>query len=235
MKPDGYRVKGQRQSLHLRNISVLLCLTAFSTKGSFNVQALDLSQELKGLSLCFSLCCGLFSLQKGKTVKLSFIDLPCCIAYVCFALVFLLQMFFWSGEKKRGIWTDAILKAGGIFSSRRFCELLYFTSFYFFRSLFYFCACFIIFPLFYLFQSLNFYRYKGKMHWHTWVKLSIHVSVGVSISFSTEDFLCGLFLQNSQKIFTIHLTLEKMFVFLTQFWIPLPTVSGLLPLVVREV
>jgi len=91
MKPDGYRVKGQRQSLHLPNISVLLCLTACLTKGSFNVQALDLSQEFKGLSLCFSLCCGLmFSLHKGKTVKLSFIHLLLllCCPCVCFAFVF---------------------------------------------------------------------------------------------------------------------------------------------------
>lgn len=46
------------------------------------------------------------------------------------------------------------------------------------------------------------------MHWHTWFRLSIHVSVGVSISFSIEDFLCKLFVQNSQKIFTIHLILD---------------------------
>lgn len=199
MKPDGYRVKGQRQSLHLRNISVLLCLTAFSTKGSFNVQALDLSQELKGLSLCFSLCCGLFSLQKGKTVKLSFIDLPCCIAYVCFALVFLLQMFFWSGKKKRSIWTDAILKAGGIFSSRRFCELLYFTSFYFFRSLFYFCACFIIFPLFYLFQSLNCTDTRGRcIDIHELSFQSTYQLVSV-LAFPLRTFCAGCFFKTARK------------------------------------
>lgn len=115
MKPDGYRVKGQRQSLHLPNISVLLCLTAFSTKGSFNVQALDLSQEFKGLSLCFSLGCGLmFSLHKGKTVKLSFIYSSCCVACVCFASIFFFfpsPKFSFGGEKKRGIWTNDSLKS----------------------------------------------------------------------------------------------------------------------------
>lgn len=101
MKPDGYRVKGQRQSLHLPNISVLLCLTAFSTKGSFNVQALDLSQEFKGLSLCFSLCCGLmFSLHKGKTVKLPFICSSCFVACVCFAFIFSSPKFSFGGKKK---------------------------------------------------------------------------------------------------------------------------------------
>lgn len=89
MKPDGYRGKGQRQSLHLPNISVLLCLTVFSTKGSFNVQAWDLSQEFKGLSLCFSLCCDLvFSLHKGKTVTFSFILSSCCVACVCITFIF---------------------------------------------------------------------------------------------------------------------------------------------------
>lgn len=101
MKPDGYRVKGQRQSLHLPNISVLLCLTAFSTKRSFNVQALDLSQEFKGLSLCISLCCGLmFSLHKGKTVKLSFIYC-CCVAHVYFAFVLPSPKFSFGGGKEK--------------------------------------------------------------------------------------------------------------------------------------
>lgn len=115
MKPDGYRGKGQRQSLHLPNISVLLCLTVFSTKGSFNVQALDLSQEFKGLSLCFSLCCDLmFSLHKGKTVKFSFILSSCCVAHVCFAFIFFSPKLE-GKEKKRGIWTDGgILFTGKI-------------------------------------------------------------------------------------------------------------------------
>lgn len=89
MKPDGYRGKGHRQSLHSPNISVLLCLTVFSTKGSFNVQALDLSQEFEGLSLCFSLCCDvMFSLHKGKTVTFSFIFSSSCLAHVCLAFIF---------------------------------------------------------------------------------------------------------------------------------------------------
>lgn len=107
MKPDGYRGKGQRQSLHLPNISVLLCLTVFSTKGSFNVQALDLSQEFKGLSLCFSLCWDLmFSLHKGKTVTFSFILSSCCVAHVCFAFTFSSPKLEEKNPKQNGgIWT----------------------------------------------------------------------------------------------------------------------------------
>lgn len=100
MKPDGYRGKGQRQSLHLPNTSVLLCLTVFSTKGSFNVQALDLSQEFKGFSLCFSLCCDLmFSLHKGKTVTFSFILSSCSVAPCVFCLYFFFSKT--GGEKKK--------------------------------------------------------------------------------------------------------------------------------------
>lgn len=193
MKPDGYRGKGQRQSLHLPNISVLLCLTVFSTKGSFNVQALDLSQEFKGLSLCFSLCCDLmFSLHKGKTVKFSFILSSCCVAHVCFAFIFSSPKL--EGKEKK----EASELMVEYFSLGRFWEILYFSSLYCFRSMFCLCACsvsyLLLFFCFLIVSLCRFLQTQGaKLHRNSWAMFSASVLVDTSLSCSVEDFCEGWF------------------------------------------
>lgn len=224
MKPDGYRVKGQRQSLHLRNISVLLCLTAFSTKGSFNVRALDLSQELKGLSLCFSLRCGLmFSLHKGKTVKLSFIYSPCCISHVCFAFTFPSPDFLLEEKNEEASELMRVKKAGGILFIKKILRSCASALSAFLETCSGFVHVFSIICLLfcYLFHPLGFSRYKGKMNRNIWVKFSVSVSVGISIAVSLKTFYVGCSIKTA-RIFLkpIVLILERMFFSISSFESP---------------
>lgn len=97
MEPDGCGAKGQRQRSHLPNGSVLLCLTAISAKGSFNVPALDLSQECRGSAFASpSAVVECFLCIKAKQLNFHS-SVPLAVARVCFDVVFPSPKFSFAG------------------------------------------------------------------------------------------------------------------------------------------